>query len=235
MINKFKALDNIGLISYLHKLVLAIRQFFATKSEMDVVATALTDLDNRKIEASDIPTSLPANGGNADTSDYAKYLRGRDPNGNYYEPESVNCNIIAEWNTKSDNRWYLKAASTYECRVEYATSAGNAEKLDGKPTSDFIQNISVGNVNTVSPGTPASVKISGEKPNVVLDFEIPRGYQGDMAEKDDSGYTNSNGDTVVDYCEAILEWQFLSDPGLNCEFVNILQVPIPSRLLPRLA
>lgn len=69
MINKFKALDNIGLISYLHKLVLAIRQFFATKSEMDVVATALTDLDNRKIEASDIPTSLPANGGNADTLD----------------------------------------------------------------------------------------------------------------------------------------------------------------------
>ena len=36
---------------------------------MDVVATALTDLDNRKIEASDIPTSLPANGGNADTLD----------------------------------------------------------------------------------------------------------------------------------------------------------------------
>ena len=69
MINKFKALDNIGLISYLHKLVLAIRQFFATKSEMDVVATALTDLDNRKIEASDIPTSLPADGGNADTLD----------------------------------------------------------------------------------------------------------------------------------------------------------------------
>lgn len=47
MINKFKALDNIGLISYLHKLVLAIRQFFATKTEMDVVATALTDLDRR--------------------------------------------------------------------------------------------------------------------------------------------------------------------------------------------
>lgn len=51
MINKFKALDNIGLISYLHKLVLAIRQFFATKTEMDVVATALTDLDQRIDEA----------------------------------------------------------------------------------------------------------------------------------------------------------------------------------------
>ena len=51
MINKFKALDNIGLISYLHKLVLAIRQFFGTKTEMDVVATALTDLDRRIDEA----------------------------------------------------------------------------------------------------------------------------------------------------------------------------------------
>ena len=54
MINKFKALDNIGLISYLHKLVLAIRQFFATKSEIDVVATALTDLDARKVDVSDL-------------------------------------------------------------------------------------------------------------------------------------------------------------------------------------
>lgn len=33
-----------------------------------VVATALTDLNDRKIEASDLPTSLPANGGNADTA-----------------------------------------------------------------------------------------------------------------------------------------------------------------------
>ena len=53
MINKFKALDNIGLISYLTKLVLAIRQFFATKTEMDVVATALTDLDRRITTESD--------------------------------------------------------------------------------------------------------------------------------------------------------------------------------------
>ena len=33
-----------------------------------VVATALTDLNDRKIEVSDIPTSLPANGGHADTA-----------------------------------------------------------------------------------------------------------------------------------------------------------------------
>ena len=33
-----------------------------------IIVSALTDLDNRKIEASDIPTSLPANGGHASTA-----------------------------------------------------------------------------------------------------------------------------------------------------------------------
>ena len=69
MANIFKTTDSGGLVGVLRDFALAIRQFFGTKSEMDVVATALTDLDNRKIEASDIPTSLPANGGNADTVD----------------------------------------------------------------------------------------------------------------------------------------------------------------------
>ena len=69
MANIFKTTDSGGLVGVLRDFALAIRQFFGTKSEMDVVATALTDLDNRKIEASDIPASLPANGGNADTVD----------------------------------------------------------------------------------------------------------------------------------------------------------------------
>lgn len=69
MANIFKTTDSGGLVGMLRDFALAIRQFFGTKSEMDVVATALTDLDNRKIEASDIPASLPANGGNADTVD----------------------------------------------------------------------------------------------------------------------------------------------------------------------
>lgn len=86
MANIFKTTDSGGLVGVLRDFALAIRQFFGTKNEMDVVATALTDLDNRKIEASDIPTSLPANGGNAD----------------------------------------------------YATSAGNASTLGGRPVSDFI-------------------------------------------------------------------------------------------------
>ena len=98
-----------------------------------IVSTALTDLDSRKIEISDIPASLPANGGNADTSDYAAYLRGRDGNGVYFGKETSS-NIIAEWNTKSDNRWYLKAASTNQCRVEYADKV-DWLGIDNKPSS----------------------------------------------------------------------------------------------------
>ena len=69
MANIFKSLDTLGLGDFIKRVTLSIRQFFATKSEMDVITTALTDLDRRKIEASDIPTSLPASGGNADTLD----------------------------------------------------------------------------------------------------------------------------------------------------------------------
>ena len=51
MANLFKSLDTGGFISTLRNFGLAIRQFFGTKTEMDVVATALTDLDRRIDEA----------------------------------------------------------------------------------------------------------------------------------------------------------------------------------------
>ena len=51
MANLFKSLDTGGFISTLRDFGLAIRQFFATKTEMDVVATALADLDQRIDEA----------------------------------------------------------------------------------------------------------------------------------------------------------------------------------------
>ena len=69
-----------------------------------------------------------SNAGNASNADYAAYLRGRDGNGVYFGKEASS-NIIAEWNTKSDNRWYLKAASTNQCRVEYADKASEANKV----------------------------------------------------------------------------------------------------------
>ena len=51
MASLFKSLDTGGFTSTLRDFGLAIRQFFATKTEMDVVATALTDLDHRIDEA----------------------------------------------------------------------------------------------------------------------------------------------------------------------------------------
>ena len=137
MANLFKSLDTSGFINTLRDFGLAIRQFFATKSEMDVITTALTDLDRRKIEASDIPTSLPASGGNSD----------------------------------------------------YATSAGNADTLDGKHASDFI---------------------------------LKSEHAGDMYEVNDDG---------TDYCDAKLQWQVLpnANPSTNYRFVDMIQVPVPSK------
>lgn len=51
MANLFKSLDSFGLGDFVKRIILSIRQFFATKTEMDVVATALTDLDQRIDEA----------------------------------------------------------------------------------------------------------------------------------------------------------------------------------------
>ena len=137
MANLFKSLDTLGLGDFVKRTILSIRQFFATKSEIDVVATALTDLDRRKIEASDIPTSLPASGGNAD----------------------------------------------------YATSAGNADTLDGKHASDFI---------------------------------LKSEHAGDMYEVNDDG---------TDYCDAKLQWKVLpnANPSTNYRFVDMIQVPVPSK------
>ena len=51
MANLFKSLDSLGIGDFVKRIILSIRQFFATKTEMDVVATALTDLDRRVDEA----------------------------------------------------------------------------------------------------------------------------------------------------------------------------------------
>ena len=51
MASLFKSLDSLGLGDFVKRIILSIRQFFATKTEMDVVATALTDLDHRIDEA----------------------------------------------------------------------------------------------------------------------------------------------------------------------------------------
>ena len=77
---------------------------------------------------SEIPTSLPANGGNATKSEYSRCLLGRSTSGNDYNTNKANL-VFAEWNTMNDSRWYLKGTG-YECRVAYANRAVSSTKLE---------------------------------------------------------------------------------------------------------
>ena len=65
--------------------------------------------------------SVSGNAATATKSEYSRSLLGRNTSGGDYDASSGNL-IFAEWNTKSDNRWYLKATG-HECRVNYATNA----------------------------------------------------------------------------------------------------------------
>ena len=75
MANIFKTTDSSGLIEALRSFALAIRQFFATKIEMDVVATALTDLDRRidesiqTISVGEVITGDPGSSAKVSTTD----------------------------------------------------------------------------------------------------------------------------------------------------------------------
>ena len=124
MANLFKSLDTLGLGNFVKRTILSIRQFFATKNEMDVVATALTDLDKRKIEISDIPTSLPANGGNADTingyssSDFVL-------NTNYGEFKSVVATALTDLDTRKVD---VSDLVDYEVIITEQGASGNTLK-----------------------------------------------------------------------------------------------------------
>ena len=218
MASLIKIADIHGIKEMLQNFYKALRNFFASKENMDVVSIALNDLNMRKIEASYLPTSLPANGGNADTSDYAKYLRGRSPNGNYYEPESVNCNIIAEWNTKSDNRWYLKSDLS-QCRVGYADNAENADKvtwsgIENKPADtigDAKLVIQVNGTKIIPTGGDFTANKSGD----VSIYNIPIG-NGRLILKNgndiisDNFTANKDSDTTID-----LKKSFATRPEIN--------------------
>lgn len=84
---------------------------------------------------SDIPTSLPANGGNSDTVD----------------------NVHLEWSgsqSASSTEWLagwtadgtkIKAVKRADLSVNYASSAGNADTLDDIDSTDFLRKVSVSN------------------------------------------------------------------------------------------
>lgn len=70
----------------------------------------------------------------ATSANYSRNLLGRNTSGTYYGAISGNL-IFAEWNTHSDNRWYLKADG-YETRVGYANDSNT---LDGINSTGFYR------------------------------------------------------------------------------------------------
>lgn len=78
--------------------------------------------DNGKVYAPyNFVGNLEGNATTSTKSEYSRSLLGRSTSGNDYDTNSANL-VFAEWNTMSDNRWYLKATG-YECRVAYANNA----------------------------------------------------------------------------------------------------------------
>lgn len=70
----------------------------------------------------------------ATAAGYSRSLLGRNTSGTDYSATAENL-IFAEWNTKGDNRWYLKAEG-YETRVGYANNSAAASKLTDLATAD---------------------------------------------------------------------------------------------------
>lgn len=76
--------------------------------------------------------------GNAASATYTTQLLGVQNNGSNTPYSVTEGNLIrAVWNVKGDNRWYLKAGS-YNCRVNYADNAGNADTVDGYHAADLF-------------------------------------------------------------------------------------------------
>lgn len=141
MASIIKIADISGIKETLLNFYKALRNFLATKTEMDVVATALTDLDQRIDEA--------------------------------------------------------------------------------------MPNISVGTVTTVDSSQDAKVTISGTQPNVVLNFSIPRGKQGDMRHYHDK-QIDSTGRVIAYYCAVDIHWGIKLKTTFSYNYSTKMFLPIPS-------
>lgn len=110
-----------------------------------VDAYSKTESDAKYAQKTDIPTSLPANGGNADTVD------GYHVDDRINESESIPPEYITEFlrindDTKSVERW-----STNNLRVAFANNAAkakNADTVDGLHANDFIKIVDFGESET---------------------------------------------------------------------------------------
>lgn len=106
--------------------------------------------------------------GNAASATYTTQLLGVQNNGSNTPYSATEGNLIrAVWNVKGDSRWYLKAG-TYNCRVNYADNAGNADTVDGYHAADLFSggykttlDLSALNNNLYYPVTGASIPANG--------------------------------------------------------------------------
>lgn len=104
--------------------------------------------------------------GNAASATYTTQLLGVNESNTPYS--AVESNLIqAVWNVKGDSRWYLKAGS-YNCRVNYADNAGNADTVDGYHAADLFSggykttlDLSALDNNLYYPVTGVSIPVNG--------------------------------------------------------------------------
>lgn len=106
--------------------------------------------------------------GNAASATYTTQLLGVHNNGSNTPFNAVEGNLIrAVWDVKGDSRWYLKAGN-YNCRVNYADNAGNADTVDGYHAADLFSggykttlDLSALNNNLYYPVTGVSIPANG--------------------------------------------------------------------------
>ena len=113
-----------------------------------VDAYSKTESDAKYAQKTDIPSSLPANGGNADTVD------GYHVDNLIHASESIPPEYITEFlkindDAKSIERWHannLRVA--FANNAAKAKNAGNADTVDGLHANDFIQIVNFGDSET---------------------------------------------------------------------------------------
>ena len=137
-------------------------------------------------QISDFPASLPANGGNADSCNCAKYLGTFGGSGEYYGSELP---MRCVYNKFGDLKFALTTDTIHEIRVDYATNSTNADTVDGLHANNFTQLIYLGTTVTdtkTAVGQPGETAIYRcinwtDIPNGVLDGQgtiITINYKG---------------------------------------------------------
>lgn len=134
--------------------------------------------------------------GNAASATYTTQLLGVQNNGSNTPYSAIEGNLIrAVWNVKGDSRWYLKAG-TYNCRVNYADNAGNADTVDGYHAADLFSggykttlDLSTLNNNLYYPVTGASIPSNGYH-KIKVSVHLNSGTKPSWATHD-SGFTTN--------------------------------------------